>query len=143
MHQHQYAQQIIQAVTSWDGIESYLKRFGGIQFRLGDVEIGHLHMGSGQADFPFPGRVCTSLIAAGEAEEHHIRPGNGWVSHQTRGEGDAAQAIRLFRLSYLHKRHYRNLESAAYRQALAELDFEAAVIESLKHPPSAAEAKVE
>ncbi len=143
MHQHQYAQQIIQAVTSWDGIEPYLKRFGGIQFRLGDVEIGHLHMGSGQVDVPFPQHVCAALLAAGEAEPHHLKPGNGWVSHRTRGEGDAVQAIRLCRLSYLHKRHYRNLECAAFQQELAELDFETAVIESLTHPPSSAEARVE
>ncbi len=143
MQQHQYAQQIIQAVSAWEGIETFLHRFGGIEFRVGKLEVGHLHMGSGLVDIPFPRRVSAVLVAADEAERHHILPDSGWITHRTRGEGDAEQSIRLCRLSYLHKRYYRSPDSTAFRQAAAELGFSDAVIDSFKRPPHAAEAKVE
>ncbi len=143
MQQHQYAQQIIQAVSAWEGIETFLHRFGGIEFRFGKVEVGHLHMGSGMVDIPFPRRVRAALVEAGEAEQHHILPDSGWITHRTRGEGDAEQSIRLCRLSYLHKRYYRSPDSSAFGQAAADLGFSPAVIESFKRPPKVAEAKVE
>ncbi len=143
MQQHQYAQQIIQAISAWDGIETFLHRFGGIEFRLGEVEVGHLHMGSGQVDVPFPRQVRAALIVEGEAEPHRIKPESGWVTQRTRGEGDAEQAIRLCRLSYLHKRYARGADSRAFAQAVAELGFSAAVIESFECPFDGAEAKVE
>ncbi len=143
MQQHQYAQQIIQAILAWEGIETYLHRFDGIEFKLGEVEIGRLHMGSGQVDIHFSRRVRAALVAAGEADPHHGKPESGWVSHQTRGEGDAEQAIRLYRLAYLHQRYHHGADGAAFGQAAAELGFSDAVIESFRHPLDGAEAKVE
>ena len=48
-------------------------RFGGIEFRLGKRELGHLH-GDYLADLPFPVRVREELVAAGKAMPHHILP---------------------------------------------------------------------
>lgn len=143
MQQHQYAQQIIQTISAWEGIETFLQRFGGIEFKLGEAEIGRLHMGSGQVDVYFPRRVRVALIAAGEAEAHPVQPESGWVTHRTRGEGDAEQAIRLCRLAYLHRRYTHSADRAAFAQAAAELGFCASVIESFKRPHDGAEAKVE
>jgi hypothetical protein len=74
-------------------------RFGGIEFRLGRRELGHLH-GSRLADLPFPVRVRDELVAAGRAERHHVLPESGWVSHYIHDAGDVARVVELFRLSY-------------------------------------------
>ena len=86
-------------VASWPGVTVAQHRFGGVEFRVGRRELGHLH-GSRLADFPFPVRIREQLIAAGRAEPHHVLPDTGWVSFRIRGSDDAAAAVLLFRLNY-------------------------------------------
>ncbi len=74
-------------------------RFGGIEFRLGRRELGHLH-GERLADLPFPRRVRDELIAAGRAEAHHALPDSGWVTRRVRGPEDVDAVAELFALSY-------------------------------------------
>jgi hypothetical protein len=74
-------------------------RFGGIEFRLGRRELGHLH-GDRMADLPFPRRVRDELIAAGRAEPHHVLPDSGWVTRRVRGPEDVQAIVELFALSY-------------------------------------------
>jgi len=93
------AEQIRRAVLSWEGLEAHPHRFGGTEFRLGRREIGHLH-GDHLVDIPFPTKVRDEIVAAGEAEPHHILPETGWVSFYLRKEGDVERAIGLLRRSY-------------------------------------------
>lgn len=74
-------------------------RFGGIEFRLGRRELGHLH-GDRSADLPFPRRVRDELIAAGRAQPHHVLPDSGWVTRRVQGPEDVEAIVELFRLSY-------------------------------------------
>jgi hypothetical protein len=74
-------------------------RFGGIEFRLGRRELGHLH-GETLADLPFPRRVRDELVAAGRAAPHHVLPDSGWVSRRVCGPEDVAAVVELFRMSY-------------------------------------------
>ena len=74
-------------------------RFGGVEFRLGRRELGHLH-GDRMADLPFPRRVRDELVAAGRAEPHHVLPESGWVTRRVRGPEDVKAIVELFRLSY-------------------------------------------
>ena len=67
---------IVARVSSWEGVTAAPHRFGGIEFRLGRREIGHLH-GNYQADIPFPKPLRDSLVAEGRAEPHHILPESG------------------------------------------------------------------
>jgi Family of unknown function (DUF5519) len=94
------SKQIEREVASWDGIIVRRHRFGGIEFRVGRREIGHLH-GDRLADLPFPVKVREELVAAGRADPHHVLPKSGWVSRRIRGSDDVAAVIALFRLSYL------------------------------------------
>ncbi len=94
------SKQIEREVASWDGIIVRPHRFGGIEFRVGRREIGHLH-GDRLADLPFPVKVREELVASGRAEPHHVLPQSGWVSRRIRGPDDVAAVIALFRLSYL------------------------------------------
>lgn len=93
------AQQIEREVASWDGIVVKAHRFGGIEFKVGRREIGHLH-GSRLADIPFPVSVREQLVAAGKAEPHHVLRQSGWVSYRIRSERDVPAVVELFRLSY-------------------------------------------
>jgi hypothetical protein len=92
-------QQIVRDVSAWPGVTIATHRFGGIEFRLGRRELGHLH-GSRLADLPFPVRVREELVAAGRAEPHHVLPESGWVSCYIRDAGDVARVVSLFRLNY-------------------------------------------
>jgi hypothetical protein len=74
-------------------------RFGGIEFRLGRRELGHLH-GDRLADLPFPRRVRDELVAAGRAQPHHVLPDSGWVTRSVGGPEDVEAIVALFALSY-------------------------------------------
>jgi hypothetical protein len=78
--------QIVDILLTWDGIGAHPHRFGGTEFQIGRREIGHTH-GDILVDIPFPKKVRDEIVAAGEAEPHHILPEAGWVSYYLRDEG--------------------------------------------------------
>ena len=82
-------------VANWKGVTMHEHRFGGIEFRLGRRELGHLH--GSIADLPFPRRVRNELIAAGHARPHHVLPNSGWVTAPMRTVSEIAGVIELFR----------------------------------------------
>jgi hypothetical protein len=86
-------------VAGWPGVEAVPHRFGGTEFRLGRVELGHLH-GDRLADLPFPRRIRDELVSAGRASPHHVLPESGWVSRWIGGPGELGEVIELFRLNY-------------------------------------------
>jgi hypothetical protein len=85
-------------VTSWEGVTTHEHRFGGIEFRLGHRELGHLH--GSIADLPFPRRVRDELVAAGRARPHHVLPASGWVTAPMQTASEVASVIKLFRQNY-------------------------------------------
>ena len=86
-------------VASWDGVTTAPHRFGGVEFRLGKRELGHLH-GDRLADLPFVRTIRDMLVETGRAEPHHVMPDSGWVSKRIRSQHDVDEVIDLFRLSY-------------------------------------------
>ena len=86
-------------VLRWPGVTEAPHRFGGVEFRLGKRELGHLH-GDYLADLPFPVRLRAELVAAGRALPHHILPLSGWVSYPIRDAAAIPGALALFRLAY-------------------------------------------
>jgi hypothetical protein len=86
-------------VAGWEGVSVAPHRFGGVEFRLGRRELGHVHRG-GLADLPFPVKVREQLVADGKADPHHVLPESGWVSRRIRDRDDVAAVIELFRLNY-------------------------------------------
>ena len=86
------------AVGSWEGVTTHDHRFGGIEFRVGRRELGHLH--STIADLPFPRRVRDELIAAGRARPHHVLPQSGWVTVPMGTASEVSNVIELFRQNY-------------------------------------------
>jgi Family of unknown function (DUF5519) len=105
------AAQIEQEVGSWEGVTTLEHRFGGIEFRLGRRELGHLH-GERWADLRFQKGVRDMLVDTGRAQPHHVLPNTGWVSKQIRTSADVDEVIELFRLSYERARVERNVHEA-------------------------------
>jgi Luciferase len=89
---------VLREVSSWKGVTVHTHRFGGVEFRLGRRELGHLH--ARFADLPFPRRVRDDLVAAGRARPHHILPESGWVTVPMQAPSDIDTVIDLFRLNY-------------------------------------------
>jgi hypothetical protein len=90
---------IRETVGSWPGVEAAPHRFGGIEYRYGRKEMGHVH-GDRLADMPLPRRLHDEVIADGRAEPHHVLPDTGWVSIWMNGPDDAARVIELFKIQY-------------------------------------------
>ena len=90
---------ICDAVGQWEGVTIAPHRYGGKEFCLGKRELGHIH-GDRLVDIPFPKSMRDEIVAAGEAEPHHILPKSGWVSLFLRTESDVEVAIRLLERSF-------------------------------------------
>lgn len=94
-----YGAKVAEAVGQWSGVIVAPHRFGGVEFRVGTREIGHVHVG-GVADLLVSVRMRRDLVAAGRAQAHHALPHSGWISFRIRSEHDVPAAIELFRMNY-------------------------------------------
>jgi hypothetical protein len=101
-------------LTSWPGVAAAPHRFGGVEFRLGRRELGHLH-GDRVADLPFTRRVRDELIAQGRVTPHHVEwlRDSGWGSFWISGPDDVPALVDLFREQY--ERAVASAERAAAR----------------------------
>lgn len=132
MATHAEVAHLTEIVSGWERVTTVPHRFGGVEFTLENVEIGHLHS-NGMVDIPFTRAVREALVNDGQALPHHILPESGWITFMMTGEKDIAHASRLFRLSYLQKRARRDKSFAlsSYRQELGELEFSPDVLTAL------------
>jgi len=93
-------QSLEENVSLWPGVSAHPHRFGGREFSIGKLEIGHTHA-DGTIDIPFPRPLHDELLAEGLAEQHQWVPNSGWITFRIRSEEDIAHALWLMRLSYL------------------------------------------
>ena len=77
-------------VSSWEGVTAHPHRFGGVEFRLGKRELGHLH-GDARADLPFTARIRDMLVETGRAQPHHVLPESRLGLEADPYEDDAAR----------------------------------------------------
>jgi hypothetical protein len=87
-------------VLAWPGVTTQRHRFGGIEFRFGKPEVGHIHP-EGIIDIPFTRRVRDLLLAEGKVERHHVLPESGWIRFRVLEQQEIPYAVWLLRLSYL------------------------------------------
>jgi MFS family permease len=92
-------ERIKKEILSWPDVRSNPYRYGGIEFRIRNRDMGHIH-GEKLADLPFPMEIRKDLIASGKVLPHIIYPESMWVSYIIRSEEDCPQIIELFRLQY-------------------------------------------
>jgi Family of unknown function (DUF5519) len=90
---------IEQAVLSWPHLTAQPHRFGGREYVIGKREVGHIH-GDHLLDIPFPKAVRDDVVAAGQAQPHHLLPETGWISFYLNEPADIERAIALLRRSY-------------------------------------------
>jgi hypothetical protein len=90
---------ICEAVSGWQDVTVERHQFGGVEFRLGKRELGHVHR-DWLVDIPFPKQVRDEVISAGDAEPHHVLPDTGWVSVFLRADEDVERAVRLLQRSF-------------------------------------------
>jgi hypothetical protein len=90
---------LIDDVLAWSGVSCRDHRFGGVEFRIGKREVGHVHP-FGIVDIPFTVKIRDALIRAGYAEQHHWLPKSGWTTVRVKEHG-MDYARTLLRLSYL------------------------------------------
>jgi Family of unknown function (DUF5519) len=87
-------------IASWEGVSALPHRFGGVEFKLGKRELGHIHPSAsgnaGWADLPFTSRIREMLVETGRATPHRFGVA-GWVSREL---DDADEVVELFRLGY-------------------------------------------
>jgi hypothetical protein len=89
---------VTREVSAWEGVSVHDHRFGGVEFRVGRRELGHLHPRF--ADLPFTREIRDELVAANRARPHHILPQSGWVTVPMRDAAEIRNVIELFRLNY-------------------------------------------
>ncbi len=99
MSVHGASKQIVDTLLTWDGVDAHPHRFGGLEFRIGRREIGHIH-GDSLVDIPFPKKVRDEIVSEGLAQPHHILPESGWVSFYLQTEADIPAVLRLLKRSY-------------------------------------------
>lgn len=99
---HSAVETVRDAVEKWEGVTIHDHRFGGVEFRLGRRELGHLHRSF--ADLPFPRRIRDDLVRAGRAKPHHILPESGWVTVPMRTASEVDNVIALLRENYERRR---------------------------------------
>jgi hypothetical protein len=92
-------QRITETLLSWEGVTTKPHRFGGVEYRLGTRELGHIH-GDTLVDIPFPKKVRDEIVSAGSAQPHHVLPDTGWVSFYIVESGDVEKAVALLQRSY-------------------------------------------
>ncbi len=92
-------QGIVDEVMSWPGVTAHDHRFGGIEFRLDNRQLGHLH-GDQIADIPLRRALRDELVASRRARIHRWRPDSGWVTVDIDNAQGRDEAVRLLRIGY-------------------------------------------
>lgn len=87
-------------ISTWPGVVASGHRFGGVEFTLSGIEVGHVHS-DGMVDIPFNRKIRDQLLIEQRALPHHLLKDTGWITFYMRTEADLEKAIWLFRLSYL------------------------------------------
>ena len=128
--------EIREVAGSWAGVSVQPHRFGGLEYGLSGIELGHVH-GDRLLDVPFTKKVRDLLITAGLAAEHHILKDSGWISFYLETQEDTAHALWLLKMSYL----YRAATLIGKKNKDAPLFLEAVQreVETLNLPPDLAD----
>jgi hypothetical protein len=94
------SERIVETVTAWPGVVAGPGRRGELAFKVGGLELGHLH-GDDAAHFVFPRRVWAELKEEGRIEDHPVFPGReGLAARRIEDEVDVRDVIALLRLNY-------------------------------------------
>ena len=94
----EYIDNLVLAVSQWEGMTISIHRFGGRQFNYHDKELGHIHS-NGVLDILVSRNTKEELLAKGLAEEHHTLKASGWISFYLERPEDYEKAISVLRIA--------------------------------------------
>lgn len=95
--------EIIKEIKTWEGVSLHTHRYGGIEFRVANKEIGHLH-GGGLLDILFDKHTKDVLVKNKRISEHHLIKNTGWGSLYIRENSDFQEIVYLLRISFMLKK---------------------------------------
>jgi hypothetical protein len=95
--------EIIKEIKTWEGISIHTHRYGGIEFRIKNKEIGHLH-GGGLLDILFDKDTKDELFKNKQISEHHVFKNTGWGSFYICENSDFQEIIHLLKISFMLKK---------------------------------------
>ncbi|MFC6764523.1 luciferase family protein [Natrinema soli] len=98
----EYAEQVIETVSSWPEITTGNGRFNSTTFQIEGRDIGHVHSW-GPVDIGYPQPLRNQLVAEKHTEKHHVVPDSNATTFHIEAADDVEQAIVLLRLSYLYQ----------------------------------------
>lgn len=94
------SERISEEVTSWPGVQTGPGARGGLAFKIGRREFGHLH-GDRVAHFGFPRELGETLRVQGRVTPHPVRPDHpSWAARTIDDDADVLAVIQLLRLNY-------------------------------------------
>lgn len=101
---------IAHTVSQWPGVTTDDNGRMGVEFRVGKVELGHIH-GHHIVHMPMPKRTRDELVNAGHAMPHPVMPHSGWIQILIAAPEDTDNALELFRQNYERARNRVNVYS--------------------------------
>ena len=107
----QVPKDVLEQVLSWPGVTAHNHQYGGIEFRVGNRQLGHVH-GDRIADIPLRRSLRDELVATGTVRSHRWRPDSGWVTVDHDCEHGRHEAVRLLRLGYQNAIRARDRRAA-------------------------------
>lgn len=93
----------VNTVKKWDQVTVKYHRYGGLEFQVNGIEIGHIH-GNGLIDLHFNKAISATIIQKQLAEPHHVLKETGWISFYLANNTQLPTIIQLTQLSYELKR---------------------------------------
>ena len=105
-----YIDEIEKEVLSWKGTSVQLHKYGGVQFNVGQKELGHIH-GNGLLDMLLTKADQEHLVKTGRVTQHHGFKNSGWISFYIRTADDKKFALDLLEYGHRLKKQDRVRES--------------------------------
>lgn len=89
-------------VLTWKGMSAATHKYGGLQFDLHGIEIGHIHS-NGIMDVLLTRQLKQELLEEGRVVHHHVFSQAGWISFYITSISDKEYAKALLSLAYQRK----------------------------------------
>lgn len=87
-------------VSRWPGVVVSLHPYGGLQFNIGNREIGHLH-GNGLLDVALSRSLKAEILQQYPTVlDHHLFKDSGWISFWIKHQTEYETALAILRKAY-------------------------------------------
>lgn len=109
----------VKTLKKWEGISTSYHRYGGIEFRVNGIEIGHIH-GNGLVDLHLNKTLANYCIQRKLSEPHHVQQSSGWISYYISPKGNLDMLLQLSQIAYQLKAKCESKATLLQRLELIE-----------------------